>query len=81
MESFGLFDLLKSMLLFKGDNQSSSVDPPHPPSSENTAETFSNKLSPQSKAVDSSPPPNLNQSNACVEFLQRHDERAKRHRK
>ena len=82
MESFGLFDLLKSLLLFKGEQ-------PVPPSSTNqsvsntaqSAPTSEELSAPNSTAnADGFPSNNFQATNAYVDFLNRHDERAKRHR-
>ena len=65
MEPFGLFDLLK-MLSPKADEQP-------PAAAENPTE---NNISPPATALQQEEPPST--ANACVEFLSRHEQRAKR---
>ena len=84
MESFGLFDLLKSMLLFKGDPSSSN--PPATPSSAHVSspEHFSQSVSSQQKTetVNTATPTQPTYTpNAYLDFLDRHDELAKRRKR
>lgn len=64
MEPFGLFDLLKTLL-------------PDPPEKKDTAPSNDAPPSTNTPAQTAETPPNYDRSNACWDFMTRHDERAK----
>jgi hypothetical protein len=83
MESFGLFDLLKSLLFFNGERDNSAFRPsqPTPPSTQSQPCPEKKSATPE---VDNAPLLSTQTApapNAYLDFLHRHDERAKRHRK
>ena len=81
MESFGLFDLLKSLLNFKGEQPvSPSSTPQSAQSSAPTAQDFSSQKS-TGGAHNFPPPTDSPAPNAYVDFLNRHDELSKRRKK
>ena len=73
MESFGLFDLFKSLLAPNGAENAPS-NPESPPSA-------AEQPNPAPNAQTAEPPPKPAPPNAFLDFIHNHDERAKRTKK
>ena len=83
MESFGLFDLLKSMLLFKDDRNNSACNPTQSNPPATPTEPYVENFSPPKKVENSVAETTQKESatDAYLNFLQRHDELSKRRKK
>jgi hypothetical protein len=86
MESFGLFDLLKSLSLFnphsptKNEEKSTHNSPEVSPANSSVPKNEEVLSNPTPTKVETSPyetPP----SNACLEFINRHDELSRRRKR
>ncbi len=73
MEPFGLFHLLKALL---PNPQSSDA-----PTGESSPPQSTNSAPEKTPPISAAPPATPLQGNACLDFISRHDERAKHLRK